>query len=230
MGRPAALAADAPRFATRSSAQRKNSTDPKIPLVHLIRGVEDAADIIREGIERDDLAPGAAPALGAGGVCPAPGRVLEGGERGLAGGGVRGLVDALQRGRDHLPVRVGDEVEALPQRMDDTGLDGGVGKGGLDGVREALQPVDDGDEGCLPRPDMDRLVADQALVADLDPKGVKENKRIDRLQRPSLPGGDLLQHRIRHRADQVRRYVDAVEFAQMPDNLARAHGRARISS
>jgi hypothetical protein len=73
---------------------------------------------------------------------------------------------------------------------------------------------------------VDRLVADQAFVADLDPKGVKENQRIDRLQRPGLPGGDLL-HRIRHRADQVRRHVDAVELAQMPDDLARAHA-ARV--
>jgi hypothetical protein len=71
------------------------------------------------------------------------------------------------------------------------------------------------------------LTANQAYVADLDPEGVKENQRIDRLQRPGLPGGDLLQHRIRHRADQVRRHVDAIELAQVPDDLARAHA-ARV--
>ena len=37
-----------------------------------IRGVEDPADLVGEGVERDDLAPGAAPALADGGVFPAP--------------------------------------------------------------------------------------------------------------------------------------------------------------
>ena len=74
---------------------------------------------------------------------------------------------------------------------------------------------------------MDGLVADQALVADLDPQRVEEDQRIDRLQRPGLPGGDLLQHGIRHRADQVGRDLDAVELAQVPDDLAGAHA-ARV--
>jgi hypothetical protein len=44
-----------------------------------------------------------------------------------------------------------------------------------------------------------------ALVADLDPNGIKENKRIDRIQRTLLPGGDLIEDGIGDRADQVRR-------------------------
>src|SRR3954471_22840027 len=67
------------------------------------------------------------------------------------------------------------------------------------------------------------FVAHQALVADLDPQRVKENQRIDRLQRAGLPGRDLLQHRVSDRADQVGRDVDAIELAQMADNLAGAH-------
>ncbi len=70
---------------------------------------------------------------------------------------------------------------------------------------------------------MDRLVADQAFVADPDPKGVKEDQRMDRLQRPGLPGGDFLRHSIRHRADQIRRQVDAADFARVPGDLAGAH-------
>src|SRR5437764_10923292 len=71
--------------------------------------------------------------------------------------------------------------------------------------------------------DVDGLVAHQALVADLDPQRVKENQGIDRLQRAGLPGRDLLQHRVSDRADQVGRDVDAIELAQMADDLAGAH-------
>ena len=71
--------------------------------------------------------------------------------------------------------------------------------------------------------DVDRLVADHALVADLDPQGVEEDQRVDRLQRPVLPLGDLLQHGVGDRADQVGRDVDAVELAQVALDLADAH-------
>jgi hypothetical protein len=37
--------------------------------------------------------------------------------------------------------------------------------------------------------EIDGLVANQALVADLDPDGVEENEGIARLQRPVLPFG-----------------------------------------
>jgi hypothetical protein len=68
-----------------------------------------------------------------------------------------------------------------------------------------------------------RLVADQSLIPDLDPQRVEEHQRVDRLERPGLPGRDLLQHRIGDGADQVRRDLDAVQIAQMPRDLARAH-------
>jgi hypothetical protein len=71
--------------------------------------------------------------------------------------------------------------------------------------------------------DMDGLVAHETLIPDLHPQGVEEDDRIDRLERPRLPGGDLLEHGVRHRTDQVRRDVDAVEIVQMPDDLAGAH-------
>ncbi len=50
---------------------------------------------------------------------------------------------------------------------------------------------------------MDRLVANHALVADLNPDRIEENQRIGWVQRALLPGRDLLQHSVRDRADQV---------------------------
>ncbi len=49
-----------------------------------------------------------------------------------------------------------------------------------------------------------RLVANQAFVADLHPKRVEVNHRVQRLQRPVLPGSNLLEHRIRDRRNQRR--------------------------
>ena len=45
--------------------------------------------------------------------------------------------------------------------------------------------------------------------------------------RESRQGGDLVEHRVRDRADQVRGNLDAVEVAQVPRDLAGAHA-ARI--
>src|SRR3954471_21215675 len=85
-------------------------------------------------------------------------------------------------------------------------------------AQDLLRPVGPDAQG-----DVDRLVPDQAFIADLDPERVEEDQRVDRLQRPGLPGRDLLEHRVRHRADQVRRDLDAVELAQVADDLPRAH-------
>jgi hypothetical protein len=51
---------------------------------------------------------------------------------------------------------------------------------------------------------------------------VEENQRINCFQRVGLPGGNLLQHRVGDRADQIGRNLDAVEIAQMTDDLARS--------
>ena len=74
---------------------------------------------------------------------------------------------------------------------------------------------------------MDRLVADHALVADLDPDRVEEDQRVNRIERPLLPGGDFIEHGVRHRADQVGRHVDPVQLVQVPGDLAGAHA-ARV--
>ena len=80
---------------------------------------------------------------------------------------------------------------------------------------------------CDAEREIDGLVADQALVADLDPDGVEENQRIARFQRPVLPFGDRLQHRIGDRGNQVRRHLQPVELKQMALDLPNRHA-ARI--
>jgi hypothetical protein len=63
---------------------------------------------------------------------------------------------------------------------------------------------------------VDRLVADDALVAHLDPQGIEKHQGIDRLERPGLPRGDLLQDGVGDDADEIRRDLDTIELAQMP--------------
>src|SRR5205814_1608670 len=82
-----------------------------------ICGVENPAHIAGEGVERDNLAPGAPPALPDGRIFLAPEALLEGAERGFAGGGVDGPVNALERGRHGLAVFPGREIEAVAQQV-----------------------------------------------------------------------------------------------------------------
>src|SRR5215211_3641842 len=67
------------------------------------------------------------------------------------------------------------------------------------------------------------LLRTKGLLADLHPQRVKEDQGIDRLERASLPGGDLVQNSIRNRTDQVGRDLDAIQLAQVPDDLPGAH-------
>ena len=78
-----------------------------------------------------------------------------------------------------------------------------------------------------PQRQIHRLVADQPLVPDLDPERIEEHHRIDRIQRTVLPLADLLEHRVGHPADQVRRYLNPVELMQVALDLAHRHA-ARI--
>jgi len=78
-----------------------------------------------------------------------PQAFLEGRERRLAGGGVDRPVDPLQRAGHGLAVLVGDEIEAVPQQVDDAGLHRGVWKHGQDRLGKPLQAVDDGEQHVL---------------------------------------------------------------------------------
>jgi hypothetical protein len=70
--------------------------------------------------------------------------------------------------------------------------------------------------------DVPRFVTHRPVVADPDPRRVEDDRRTDRFRRSCRPGGDLVRHRVAHRADRVRRDVDRVEFARRADHLAGA--------
>lgn len=48
------------------------------------------------------------------------------------------------------------------------------------------------------------LVANNAFIADLHANGIKENNRIDWIERTLLPSIDLFENRVGDRADQIR--------------------------
>src|SRR3954468_23435430 len=83
-----------------------------------------------------------------------------------------------------------------------------------------------GTVGPDPERDIDGLVADRALVAHLDADRVEEDQRIERLERPVLPFGDLVEHGIGHRADQVRRDLEAVDLRYCPGGYRQAASRS----
>jgi len=62
----------------------------------------------------------------------------------------------------------------------------------------------------------------RAFVAHLHSQCVEEHQGVEGLQRPVLPFGHLLVHRIRHRADQLGRDVNAIELAQVALDLPHA--------
>src|SRR5215472_2091904 len=80
------------------------------------------AHLAGEGIERNDLGPGAAPALADGRVFLAPGALLEGSQCGFAGVGVDRPINLLERRGDGLAVFPGDEIEAVAQQVNDASL------------------------------------------------------------------------------------------------------------
>jgi hypothetical protein len=71
--------------------------------------------------------------------------------------------------------------------------------------------------------DVNRLVAHEALIPDLDPDRVEEHQRVAGIERPTLPFADRLQYGVGHSRDQVRRYVETVKLLQVPADLAYAH-------
>jgi hypothetical protein len=62
--------------------------------------------------------------------------------------------------------------------------------------------------GAHAQRDTHSFVANQPSVADLDPQRVEEIQRINCFQRAGLPGGNLLQHRVGDRADQIGRNLE----------------------
>ncbi|AQZ63036.1 hypothetical protein BKM31_17610 [[Actinomadura] parvosata subsp. kistnae] len=75
--------------------------------------------------------------------------------------------------------------------------------------------------------DADRQVGglglDAVVVADLDHDGVQEHHRVDRFQRPGLPGADLFQHGVGDVGDGLVTEFDLVDLAQVVLDIAHTH-------
>jgi hypothetical protein len=75
--------------------------------------------------------------------------------------------------------------------------------------------------------DADRQIAgagaDRAVLADLHLQGVEVDDRIDPLQRPTAPGGDVVQDRVGDPRDRVAADLDAVETLQVRGDIPDAH-------
>src|SRR3954452_5204281 len=84
--------------------------------------VQQPAHLSGEGIERHHLAPGPSPTRGNGRVFAAPRAVLKGTQGALSGCRVHGAVDLLQSGGYGFSVLVGDELQAVPKKMNNAGL------------------------------------------------------------------------------------------------------------
>src|SRR5215210_8739968 len=85
-----------------------------------------------EGIERHHLAPGSSPAWGNGVVFAAPGAFLKGGQSGLCSFGVHSAVDVFQSRGHGFAILVGHELQAVPEKMDNAGLNHGFWEDGRD--------------------------------------------------------------------------------------------------
>src|SRR3546814_148529 len=108
--------------------------------------VDDPAHFVRERKERDDLAPGAPPALADSGITLAPGTGLERRQRLFGSVGICRTVNLLECGCQPLAVFPGHEVHGVTQQVDNTGLDYRLREHRGDRIREALQAVDDGEK------------------------------------------------------------------------------------
>jgi len=62
---------------------------------------------------------------------------------------VNGLIYPLQAFGDLLAIFPAAEVQGMANQMHDTGLHRGIREGCVDGIREALEPVNDGDQDVL---------------------------------------------------------------------------------
>ena len=65
--------------------------------------------------------------------------------------------------------------------------------------------------------------ADRAVLGDLHVQRVEVDDRVDALQRPRAPRGDVLQHGVGDAADRVAADLDAVEALQVRGDVAHRH-------
>ena len=128
------------------------SADFRVQRLNGVRGVNQPADLRWVVEERDHLVPSAPPARCDRRIPSCQIAFLELSQSQFCSIGIHRRVDRLESSRDCFAVFVAGEIHGMAQQMDDTGLNPRLGKGSLDGLREALQPIHDGDEDVLDAP------------------------------------------------------------------------------
>ncbi len=121
--------------------------------------------------------------------------------------------------REHAADRLGQPLQAIYHR------DQNVGHAARAQLVEHLQPelgpfgLFNPQSKNLPRPvrahtqrQVYRLVPHDRVFTDLHPQRIEEHDRVQILQRPALPRGDLGQHRFAHGADEVERHLHRVHL------------------
>lgn len=101
-------------------------------------------NLLREGEEGDDLAPRPAPTLVDSEITLAPFTCFEGGLAFPHSLGIERAVNPLQDTCRRLAMLPGDEVDRVPEKVDDASLDDRFWEHSGDCIPEALEPINDG--------------------------------------------------------------------------------------
>ena len=170
--------------------------DPRVDALDRVGGADDLADLHVEPEEGHELRPGRLPEPDDRRILPAPGagELHEPLQRGLLG---RRGVDGPERLRDLLPVLPRRVAKAVPQQVNDAGLDDRRRPDGVHGVREAGQAVADqhqnvGRAAVLDLgQDLEPVPCALAAVADPQAQDVPVTLGGDRHRHADGPVGDL---------------------------------------
>lgn len=196
------------------------SADFRVQRLNGVRGVDQPADLRRVVEKRNDLVPGSAPAGRDRRIPPGQVVILELCQGQFCRLGINGRVDSLEGGRDSFAVFVAGEVHGMAQQVDDAGLDPGLRKGGLDGLRKAFQPVHDGDEDVLDAPiaqvaenlgpELRALIGLEPQAQNV-PRAIRQNREghEDRLVRDRPIAADIDPDRV-HEDDRIAGFQRAV--------------------
>src|SRR5208337_2585865 len=104
------------------------SAEFRVQRLDSVGRIDQSAHVRMESVERNDFGPGPTPALANCRIFPAPRAGFKRRQRSFAAGRVDGAVDVLQRRGDRLAVLIGGKLQAMPQKMDDAGLNRRFGK------------------------------------------------------------------------------------------------------
>src|SRR4051812_34095928 len=137
-------------FRAASSVGKDGGPGPRLGLcvqaIYGIGRVQQPAHLSGEGIERTTSPQARRQLWAMAAYLRAPRAFLKGTQGGLCGCRVHGAVDLLQSRGHSFAVLVGDELQAAPERLDNTGLDRGLREDGQNRLRKALQAIHHGDQ------------------------------------------------------------------------------------